>query len=75
MPNTQQFYMIKNYNEYLEQIKKKLDALNKAAGVDPNAIKQEQNQIQNQGMPSNEIFDMLGNGAKMWMEKQKNNIS
>jgi hypothetical protein len=71
MPNTQQFYMIKNYNEYLEQIKKKLDALNKAAGVDPNAIKQEQ--IQNRGMPSNEIFDMLGNGAKMWIEKQKNN--
>ena len=63
--------MIKNYNEYLEQIKKKLDALNKAAGVDPNAIKQEQ--IQNRGMPSNEIFDMLGNGAKMWIEKQKNN--
>jgi hypothetical protein len=23
-------------------------------------------------MPSDDIFDMLGNGAKMWMEKQKN---
>jgi hypothetical protein len=63
--------MIKNYNEYLEQIKAKLDAMNKASGFNP----QEKAQIVNQssGMPSNEIFDMLGNGAKMWMEKQKIN--
>ena len=62
--------MIQNYNEYLESIKKKLDAMNKASGFDPqlsNQIKQEAS-----GMPSNDIFDMLGNGAKMWMEKQKN---
>jgi hypothetical protein len=61
--------MIKNYNEYLEQIKAKLDAMNKASGFNP----QEKPQIVNQssGMPSNEIFDMLGNGAKIWMEKQK----
>jgi len=63
--------MTKNYSQYIEEIKKKLDAMNKAAGVDPQAIKQAQQQAQNQGMPSNDIFDMLGNGAKMWMEKNK----
>ena len=66
--------MNQNYNEYLENIKRKLDAMNKAAGVDPEANKELQQHIgnQNNSMPSNDIFDMLGNGAKMWMEKQKN---
>jgi hypothetical protein len=64
--------MIPNYNEYLENIKKKLDAMNKAAGVDPEANKEFQKHMQQSEMPSNEIFDMLGNGAKMWMEKNKN---
>lgn len=65
--------MTKNYKEYMEEVKKKLDAMNKAAGVDPQAIRQAHQQAQNQGMPSNDIFDMLGQGAKMWMEKNKNN--
>lgn len=73
MQNTQQFYMTKNYKEYMEEVKKKLDAMNKAAGIDPQAIRQANQQAQNQGMPSNDIFDMLGQGAKMWMEKNKNN--
>jgi hypothetical protein len=61
--------MINNYNEYLEQIKKKLDDLNKAAGIDPKerAI----HSTKNHGMPSNDIFDMLGNGAKKWMDRNK----
>lgn len=63
--------MTRNYNEYLEEIKKKLDALNKAAGIDPQAIKNQKKEVQNQSMPSNDIFDMLGQGAKMWMEKNK----
>jgi predicted lipoprotein len=63
--------MIKNYNQYLEQIKAKLDAMNKASGFNP----QENAQTINQSnvMPSNDVFDMIGNGAKIWMEKQKNN--
>ena len=66
--------MNQNYQEYLENIKRKLDSMNKAAGFDPEANKQFQQQMgtQNNSMPSNDIFDMLGNGAKMWMEKQKN---
>lgn len=63
--------MTKNYSEYLEEIKKKLDALNKAAGVDPEMLKQQKREAQNQSMPSNDIFDMLGQGAKMWIEKNK----
>jgi hypothetical protein len=63
--------MIKNYNQYLEQIKAKLDAMNKVSGFNP----QENAQTINQSnvMPSNDVFDMIGNGAKIWMEKQKNN--
>ena len=61
-----------NYSEYLENIKRKLDSLNKASGVDPEANKEFQKHMQQSEMPSNEIFDMLGNGAKMWMEKNKN---
>jgi hypothetical protein len=56
--------MEKNYNEYLENIKKKLDMLNKASGFIPNE------KIPNNNMPSNDIFDMLGNGAKYWMNNQ-----
>jgi hypothetical protein len=64
-----------NYNEYLESIKKKLDSLNKAAGVNPEADRELKKQMQQSQMPSDEIFDMLGNGAKMWMEKNKNQNS
>lgn len=64
--------MNSNYNEYLENIKKKLDAMNKAAGVDPQANMEIRRQMQQSDMPSNEIFDMLGQGAKMWIEKNKN---
>lgn len=62
-----------DYKEYLENIKKKLDALNKASGFDPEANKKFQQQMGGgpTDMPSNEIFDMLGQGAKMWMDKNK----
>ena len=45
--------------------------MNKAAGIDPEAIKNQKREVQNQSMPSNDIFDMLGQGAKNWMEKNK----
>ena len=61
-----------NYNDYLESIKKKLDSLNKAAVVNPEDDRELKRQMQQSEMPSNEIFDMLGNGAKLWMEKNKN---
>lgn len=64
--------MNQNYQEYLENIKKKLDAMNKAAGVDHQANKEFQQHMQQSQMPGNEIFDMLGHGANMWMEKNKN---
>ena len=57
----------------MESIKNKLDSLNKAAGIDPQKIREERKNIQNSSMPSNEIFDMLGQGAKMWMDKNKKN--
>ncbi len=62
-----------DYKEYLENIKKKLDALNKASGFNPEANKEFQQQMGGgpTDMPSNEIFDMLGQGAKMWMDKNK----
>jgi hypothetical protein len=63
--------MTSNYNEYLEQIKKKLDALNKAAGVNFQENMKIQNPSNN-GMPGNDIFDMLGNGAKIWMQRNNN---
>jgi len=61
--------MTKNYSEYLEEIKRKLDAMNKASGFEPS---QSNNQIDNQqSMPSNDIFDMLGQGAKRWLERNQ----
>jgi hypothetical protein len=62
-----------DYKEYLENIKKKLDSLNKASGFDPEANKQFQQQMGGgpTDMPSNEIFDMLGQDSKMWMDKNK----
>ena len=62
-----------DYKEYLENIKRKLDAMNKASGFDPEANKEFQKNMENSNssMPSNEIFDMLGAGAKMWMDKNK----
>lgn len=62
--------MIQNYNEYMEQVKKKLDAMNKAAGFDPNAAKIERQQV-NSSMPSNDIFDMLGAGAQRYLQQKK----
>jgi len=64
-----------DYREYLENIKKKLDSLNKSAGVNPEADRELKKQMQQSQMPSDEIFDMLGNGAKLWMEKNKNQNS
>ena len=64
-----------NYREYLENVKKKLDALNKASGVNPEADRELKKQMQQSQMPSDEIFDMLGNGAKLWMENNKNQNS
>jgi len=64
-----------DYKEYLESIKKKLDALNKVAGVNPEADRELKKQMQQSQMPSDEIFDMLGQGAKMWMDKNKNQNS
>ena len=61
-----------DYREYLENIKKKLDSLNKVAGVNPEADRELKKQMQQSQMPSDEIFDMLGHGAKMWMDKNKN---
>jgi DNA-binding CsgD family transcriptional regulator len=61
-----------SYNEYLENIKRKLDVMNKASGVDPQANMELKKHLEQSQMPSNEIFDMLGHGAKMWMEKNKN---
>jgi hypothetical protein len=63
-----------DYKEYLENIKNKLDAMNRASGFNPEANKEFQQNMGNShdNMPSNEIFDMLGNGAKLWMEKNKN---
>jgi hypothetical protein len=58
-----------NYSNYIEQIKKKLDAMNKASGFDPSL--QKELSKQNSSMPSNDIFDMLGQGAKKWIEKNK----
>jgi hypothetical protein len=59
-----------NYNNYLEQIKKKLDSMNKASGFNPQANIGMQKEIASQGMPSNEIFDMLGAGAKIYLDKK-----
>lgn len=64
-----------DYKEYIENIKKKLDSLNKAAGVNPETDRELKRQMQQSEMPSNEIFDMLGQGAKMWMDKNKNKNS
>jgi hypothetical protein len=54
----------------MEQIKKKLDAMNKAAGFDPNAAKIERAHANN-SMPSNEIFDMIGAGAQRYLQQKK----
>lgn len=64
-----------DYKEYIENIKKKLDSLNKAAGVNPEADREIKRQMQQSEMPSNEIFDMLGQGANMWINKNKNQNS
>lgn len=53
--------------EYIEAIKKKLDALNKAAGINP-----EQQKIMNQIDPQNfDIFDALGQSAIKYMKSKQ----
>lgn len=64
--------MNQDYLKYLEEVKNKLDRMNKASGFDPEFNKTIQSELNQSSMPSNDIFDMLGNGAKLWMEKNKN---
>ena len=55
------------YNqEYLNQIAKKLDSLNKANGVNPEANKQLS------AYDNFDIFSTLGNSAMKYMEDKKN---
>jgi hypothetical protein len=44
--------------------------MNKASGFNPEQ-NQQIHQRNDHSMPSNEILDMLGAGAKMWMEKKR----
>lgn len=62
--------MTGSYKQYLEEIMKKLDSMNKASGFNPDQNKQIHHQ-NDHSMPSNEILDMLGAGAKMWMDKKR----
>jgi hypothetical protein len=62
--------MIESYKQYLDEIKKKLDSMNKASGFNPEQ-NQQIHQQNDHSMPSNEILDMLGAGAKMWMDKKR----
>jgi hypothetical protein len=54
--------------EYIESIKKKLDALNKAAGINP-----EQQKVMNQLDPQNfDVFDALGQSAIKYLKSKEN---
>lgn len=63
---------MQNYSSYIEEIKKKLDAMNKASGFNPDQQRQAAAEQRSQGMPSNDIFDMLGAGAKLYQERKNN---
>jgi molecular chaperone GrpE (heat shock protein) len=63
--------MDQNYNKYLEEIKKKLDQMNKASGFDPEFNKQIQREQAISNQPSNEIFDMLGAGYNLWKRRKE----
>jgi hypothetical protein len=62
---------MQNYSQYIEEIKKKLDAMNKASGFNPDQQRQAEVEQRSQGMPSNDVFDMLGAGAKLYQERKK----
>lgn len=62
---------MQNYSQYIEEIKKKLDAMNKASGFNPEQQRQTEVDQRSQGMPSNDVFDMLGAGAKLYQERKK----
>ena len=51
-------------------MKKKLDAMNKASGFNPEQQRQSEVEQRSQGMPSNDVFDMLGAGAKLYQERK-----
>jgi molecular chaperone GrpE (heat shock protein) len=63
--------MTEDYKKYIEEIKKKLDSMNKASGFDPEFNKQIQKEINYSQQPSNEIFDMLGAGYNLWKQKKE----
>lgn len=60
-----------DYNKYVEEIKKKLDQMNKASGFDPEFNKQIQKEQGGLNQPSNEIFDMLGAGFNLWKQRKE----
>lgn len=64
--------MTEDYKKYIEEIKKKLDSMNKASGFDPEFNKQIQKEMNYPQQPSNEIFDMLGAGYNLWKQKKEN---
>jgi hypothetical protein len=61
--------MTEDYKKYIEEIKKKLDSMNKASGFNPEFNKQIEKEINHQ--PSNEIFNMLGSGYDLWKKKKE----
>lgn len=60
-----------DYNKYIEEIKKKLDQMNKASGFDPEFNRQIQKEQGGLNQPSNEIFDMLGVGFNLWKQRKE----
>jgi hypothetical protein len=63
--------MTEDYKKYIEEIKKKLDSMNKASWFDQEFNKQIQKEINYSQQPSNEIFDMLGAGYNLWKQKKE----
>lgn len=59
-----------NYNKYIEEIKRKLDSMNKASGFDPEFNKEIQKSYHAQNQ-SKEIFDMLGVGYNLWKQRKE----
>jgi hypothetical protein len=67
--------MDQNYSRYIEEIKRKLDQMNKASGFDPELNKQIQREQRISSQPSNEIFDMLGAGYNLWKQRKEENTN
>ena len=67
--------MDQNYSRYIEEIKRKLDQMNKASGFDPELNKQIQREQRISSQPSNEIFDMLGAGYNLWNQRKEENTN